>query len=96
MQADSRRINITVPESLLQKIDAAAEKLFVSRSEFIRMATIHKITHNPDSRLEANLGVIYAMTNKQLTELVRLIANEKRRRFAENTMSRQAMDEGVY
>lgn len=70
----TEKIHLTLPYSLLQKIDEAADEEFATRSEFIRRAITDRLQYVDECRAKlAGLAANPAIpTDEELLDLLRL------------------------
>lgn len=72
-------IHLRLPKELAAKLDAAANQLFIDRSEYIRQAIVEKL--RDQHTMPSHEGVNILMTDKQLDELLAILRAERRRRL---------------
>lgn len=63
------KIGISLPDSLLEKVDAGARRKGISRSEFVRQSLERTLSEEPSPRVLAEARALYAAVEEDDLEL---------------------------
>lgn len=80
MSLPTNLLHLTFATELITQIDQAAAKLYITRSEFIRQATVEKVRQIEPTALPSVDGLNILMTDKQLEEMWGILRRERMRR----------------
>ncbi|MEI6716686.1 MAG: ribbon-helix-helix domain-containing protein [Candidatus Saccharibacteria bacterium] len=61
-------VNLSLPEDLLKRVDAAAKKEYSSRSDFVRLALLNQLRTQNLEREYQDFNSIYGTTLKALAD----------------------------
>lgn len=89
MSLPTQRLELRIQIELLDKVDAIAERLLISRSEFIKRSITEKLRRYTPSSVPSKHGVDMLMTDQEMDELSELLRIERMRRRMSRSRKRR-------